>query len=397
MTTEHHTLAIRRAWPDRLPPIGCGLWLDRCSDEAGLGQRLDQLAPRHLDVLVDLRDPAFADRLAVAGALCVARAVPLWLYVICDDEEPDAQLEQLARTLAVHRLLPAGMLVTPAAYLKSHQPEGPWPAGASPAQVLALARLRWPAIPLGGGFPTYFTELNRCRPEPGSIDFITHALSPIVHAADDLSVMETLESLPAIFASCRALAPAVPYRLTTTAIGAWTNPYGAQLTANDGTRRVTLSDRDPRQRGLFAAAWNVGLVARTACAGVASLTLSSLGPPFDVADDGPRPLLPVLRGLSRGAGQPLLTTAPVAATVAGVGWQTGEHEGELWLANTGLQPISVGLQGSAVTALAMLDEQRLLAAPATAAMLDQPAPCDTRTVTLSPCAVARLTVTLPPE
>jgi hypothetical protein len=43
-----------------------------------------------------------------------------------------------------------------------------------------------------------FTELNRKRPEATLFDFITHATCSTVHAADDRSVMEALETLPAI-------------------------------------------------------------------------------------------------------------------------------------------------------------------------------------------------------
>ena len=66
---------------------------------------------------------------------------------------------------------------------------------------------------LGGGMFSYFTELNRKRPPVALLDFVTHATNPIVHAADDDSVMETLEALPHITRSARAIIGDLPYRI----------------------------------------------------------------------------------------------------------------------------------------------------------------------------------------
>ncbi|SPJ32353.1 hypothetical protein [Kushneria phyllosphaerae] len=352
---------VHRCTPDLLadrclPLIGCGLWLDRELNVSRLERYLSALQPHHLDIVLDVALPETCARLGAVMMLCSAHGVAPWLYVICDDDAPEADLARLAHWLEEAGVSPAGMLVTPRAYLNSHQPEGPWPEGADPEMVRTLARRYWPGIPLGGGFPTYFTELNRCRPDPEGIDFITHALSPIVHAADDVSVMETLESLPHIFKSARALAPNCPYRVTTTAIGAWTNPYGKQLTSSDGHERVTLGDRDPRQRGLFGAAWQAGVVARAAQGGVEALTLSSLGPPFDIAGSVPYPLFHVLRGLIRGSGRPLLICPDMPSEVAAVGWQSAEGTcDELWLANLSTEPVTLALQGVDVRAAALLD------------------------------------------
>jgi D-apionolactonase len=86
-------------------------------------------------------------------------------------------------------------------------------------------------------------------------DFITHTGCPIVHAADDISIMETLETLPWIFASARAMIGKVPYHIGPTSVPCRDNPYGAAVAPNPDNGRVCLCDIDPRQRGLFAAAW----------------------------------------------------------------------------------------------------------------------------------------------
>ncbi|WP_423822759.1 hypothetical protein V5738_02135 [Salinisphaera sp. SPP-AMP-43] len=352
--TERVEISVHRTGDTRLPPLGIGLWVDRLEAAATIRHQLESLAPSHVDLLVDLRQADSLDHLETALSLCRRLGLPFWLYVITPDTQPGSALRALAYRLNSLATEAAGLLLTPAAYLASYQPDGDWPDTISPEQLRALGREIWPTLRLGGGFPTYFTELNRCRPDPAAIDFLTHATSPIVHAADDLSVMESLESLPHIFASARALAPNVPYRVTTSAIGAWTNPYGGSLTPNAAGERVTLSDNDPRQRGLFAAAWSLGYVAR-AIGRVDALTLSAIGPPFPIAGPDHRyPIFDVLRGLNAGSECPALSTHCDRDDIAALGWANAAGRAELWLANLGQQSCAVRLD--APYRAAVLDE-----------------------------------------
>ena len=102
-----------------------------------------------------------------------------------------------------------------------------------------------------------FTELNRKRPKRALFDFVTHTTCSIVHAADDRSVMETLETLPAIIASTRAMIGEKPYRIGPSAIAARMNPYGKGVLDNPDERpRLPHEQRSsparPVQRGLDA-------------------------------------------------------------------------------------------------------------------------------------------------
>ena len=51
---------------------------------------------------------------------------------------------------------------------------------------------------------SFFTELNRKRPPAQLLDFVHNSTCPIVHAADDRSVMETHEALPYQVATARS-------------------------------------------------------------------------------------------------------------------------------------------------------------------------------------------------
>ena len=99
----------------------------------------------------------------------------------------------------------ATVAVCPAVDRQSTPPGSAWPDCPPLEEIYAAARAAFPGVTLGGGMFSYFTELNRKRPPVGLLDFVTHATNPIVHAADDDSVMETLEALPHITRSTRAI------------------------------------------------------------------------------------------------------------------------------------------------------------------------------------------------
>ena len=169
-----------------------------------------------------------------------------------------------------------------------------------------------------------FTELNRKRPKAALFDFVTHTTCSIVHAADDRSVMETLETLPAIIGSTRAMIGEKPYRIGPSAIAARMNPYGKGVLDNPGNGRVCLTNHDPRQRGLFNAAWTLGYVAACAYGGVTSVAMGAAAGPLGFihhrAADHPQPYFNsldghavypafhVMAGLARGGGRHLVET-----------------------------------------------------------------------------------------
>jgi hypothetical protein len=206
---------------------------------------------------------------------------------------------------------------------------------------------------------SYFTELNRKRPPVEPIDFVTHATCPIVHDCDDRAVMETLEALPWVAETVRAFAPGKPYRVGPSMLGMRDNPYGAAPMPNPENRRIAMAINDPRQRGLFGAAWNLGYVARMAAAGVEALTLSApVGafgvvhaaadfpqPWFEDRGSGVYPIYHVLHDLAAAAGRPQLAT-----TVSnGSAVQALAHRADggmvLWLANLTGEPQRVSVAG----------------------------------------------------
>ncbi len=165
---------------------------------------------------------------------------------------------------------------------------------------------------------SFFTELNRKRVPAQRLDFVHNTTCPIVHAADDRSVMETLEALPYQVTTARSFTGKTPYRIGPSGIGCRDNPHGATWTPNPDNVRVCLTKLEPRQRGLFGAAWTLGYIATFARTGIEAISMGAptgpLGIIYRKADhkqpwydqlSGPAvfPVYHVISGLTRGAGQ----------------------------------------------------------------------------------------------
>lgn len=219
----------------------------------------------------------------------------------------DAEFAAHAADLAASGLRPASIMACPSVDRQSTPPGSDWPPCPPLEAIHAAARRAFLGIALGGGVVSFFPELNRKRPPAGAWDFVTHGLCPIVHAADDLSVMETLETVPHILASARAIIGDRGYRLGPSTIAMRQNPYGSRTIPNPDRDRVCMAGDDPRQDGAFAAAWTLGLAASIAPAGVTVWTPAALyGPRGLVRDDGTlRPVAALVQALAAQAGKPV--------------------------------------------------------------------------------------------
>jgi hypothetical protein len=200
--------------------------------------------------------------------------------VVPSADDPEISLARVAAVCESASLTVARVLALPESYLRSYQPAGPWPTGPKPQDLWKHARKSFPGAEIGGGVLTYFTEMNRRRPQGSLCDYIAHGSTAITHAADDCSVIESLEGLSHVYGSAHALAEGRDYRLGLVAIGMRSNPYGSGVVENMQQTRIAMAGADPRQRGLFAAAWAVGAVAATEGHNVSSLALSAFVGPF---------------------------------------------------------------------------------------------------------------------
>ncbi len=326
----------------RLPAIGLGVPAGAAAADHGA---IAALRPGWLVVAASL-DSTPTD-LAAAAALAEACGAQVQLELLLPAAAPPAQeLAQAARLCAESGLRPDAVLACPQALTKSFQPSDTWPDLPPDTAFAKAARTAFPEAIIGGGMVTYFTELNRRRPDAAGLDFISHTTAPIVHAADDVSVMETLESLPAIARSVHAIWPGLAYRVGPSSLAMRSNPYGDSLTPNPDRRRIAMAGEDPRQRGLFAAAWTIGYAARLAPEGVAMLALHATHGPSGVPGEGQRalPVFHAMRALAAAGGAALIPIEQAPPGLAALAWH-GPRGAAMALANTTDAALAFSLPG----------------------------------------------------
>ncbi|QKD05174.1 D-apionate lactonase [Mesorhizobium loti] len=270
--------------------------------------------------------------------------------VIACTGDLDAELAEVADMVRRAGLRLDAIAVSPSVDRQSTPPGSAWPPCPPLEHVYAAARRAFPDIRLGGGMFSYFTELNRKRVPAGLLDFITHCTCPIVHAADDLSVMQSLEALPFITRSARAIFGDKPYRIGPSTIAMRQNPYGGATKENPRRQRIAMANSDPRHNGLFAAAWTIGYAARVAPAGLEMLTLSGFTGPFGllaasgepVAEGSPRPIFEAIKGLCELSGLADVSARTSDETrIAALAGRSASGETIVWLANLTADDVAV--------------------------------------------------------
>ncbi|MBB4568844.1 D-apionate lactonase [Rhizobium leucaenae] len=229
-------------------------------------------------------------------------------------QSPHAEAQEIAAWMNAAGFKPDAIVISPSVDRQSTPPGSQWPECPPLEEVYAAARSAFPDVRLGGGMLSYFTELNRKRVPSGPLDFISHCTNPIVHAADDLSVMQTLEALPFITRSVRAIYGDKPYRIGPSTIPMRQNPYGSRTMDNAAGGRIPMANSDPRHNGRFAEAFALGYAAAVLDAGLECLTLSALTGPFGViaGKDEPSPA---------GRKRPIFNTVARLAGLAGSHWR----------------------------------------------------------------------------
>ncbi|MDT6940843.1 hypothetical protein RI570_11865 [Brucella pseudogrignonensis] len=265
----------------------------------------------HYDPLAGHDGLAFADFAALTkhhkGRVSLEIALP------CEQSLID-ETKAIASDMKAAGFTPDAIMISPAIDRQSTPPGSEWPPCPPLEDVYAAARVAFPNVQLGGGMLSYFTELNRKRVPGELVDFVSHCTNPIVHAADDLSVMQTLEALPFITRSVRAIYGDKPYHIGPSTIPMRQNPYGSRTMENPNGKRIAMANRDPRHNGKFAESFAFAYAISVLNAGLDSLTLSALTGPF---------------GLIAGKGEPtaaahtrpLFNTVKVLADLAGKSWK----------------------------------------------------------------------------
>ena len=331
---------------------------------------LTALAPQFLSCYLDLRGADSAVALASFKALGERLGTELALEVVVPDVDGAvAAFQTLAGQAKDAGANFSSVAVTHAGDIGFVMPGTVFPDSADFDAIYAAARAAFPNAKLGGGSFVYFTELNRKPPPFDKLDFVCHTTCAIVHAADDRSVTETIECLPYVIKTGRALFGDKEYRVGPSGIGSRANPFGADSPLNSDLGRITMTRADPRQRGLLGAAWHLGYAARMAEGGVDRVILGSPVGDFGLIhqaqasaapdyDGAVYPAYHVMRGIYGASGA--VRRATEVSAPRDVQALAYEADGELmlWLANLTGEPQQVEIAGLEVAGarLSLLDE-----------------------------------------
>ncbi|GLR53390.1 hypothetical protein KYK30_17940 [Shinella yambaruensis] len=301
--------------PRRFPEIGVGLRPECLAGERAALDVLKMVGARHLIAHFDPAAGHGIDALTGYAEIAARSGLKVTLELAVPCQQPlDEEMADIAALVGKSGLRLDTLFVCPAVDRQSTPPGSTWPECPPLEAVYAAARAAFPGVRLGGGMMSYFTELNRKRVPDELLDYISHCTNPIVHAADDLSVMQTFEALRFVTRSVRALYGDRPYRIGPSTIAMRQNPYGSATKDNPAGGRIPMANADPRHNGAFGAAWTLAYAATVAPAGPEVLTLSTLAGPFGlVAGEGEatprgglRPLAHVLARLGSLSGAVLV-------------------------------------------------------------------------------------------
>lgn len=237
----------------------------------------------------DLRfDEDWPPALERAAANARRLALPLELALLLP-EDPLPALQQLAgRATALGVAIGCWMLFRAAGSITR------------PGDAELARRILEPIAPsalFAGGSERYFVELNRARPPLEGLDRLSFSLNPQVHAFDDGTLFENLDSLPWLAETARSFSD-LPLGISPITLRPRRDPRppGSRL---PGERPFT---DDPRQESELAAAWTLRFLASAARSGFAALTFFELEGPRGVMQEGR--LFPVYHAFAEAAGLP---------------------------------------------------------------------------------------------
>ena len=257
-----------------LPPIGLGLPRSAEHQSQGETDLLARAHPSHLRVDLDLAREGWIARLAAGADAAGAIGCPLEVAAFA---EGDGQLDRLVTELGAAP--PARLLV----FTRGHQVSSP-EMTAHARRVCSEQGLRVPVI---GGTDGWFAELNRDRPDTGTMDGVVYSVTPQVHTFDEESIAQSLEAQPETVRTALTFAAGLPILVGPVTLRP-RDPIETEP-PDGGTGSLPFSV-DPRQSSLFAAAWTVGSISALAQAGAASLTYyETVGCRGIIPGDGPLP------------------------------------------------------------------------------------------------------------
>jgi D-apionolactonase len=389
------------------PKLGVGLDPDNTATSAKQTDTLRLLGAKIGICHHDPRRGHNAESLKKQLDLAKTLGLTPWLEaVVASVDEYESELNALGRIVeSLGRPFPLALL-SPAPDLKCTLPGSVWPPAPPPEAFFRTARKALNGVQIGGGMFSLFTEMNRKRPPTELLDLVSFTTTATMHAGDDHSVMEGLESLDAIAKSARAIAGDVPYAVGPSSIGMRMNPYGESPMSNPRNIRQAMNYNDPRQRSLLGASWAIGFFAHFARGGAQYISIGDLTGAFGVLhtrqawpqpwfDDngGVFPIFHALRGLASLASKQMVSVGISSPTeVAAIATRDGAGA-ELWASN--LTPTAKTIVTEIEpTEVMLISENNFVEASQNASYTDEAArKPNSQSIEMPPYAFARIRLT----
>jgi hypothetical protein len=360
-----------------------------------------------LHASLDLRSPAWRQRLAEMAALAAIVARPVCLEVIPNIRDTSFDMfDVFAVALRESNLAVESILISLPQDRIRLDPGPPAPPHALLLDVHQQARRAFPGTPIGGGTLGFFAELNRNWPPLGLVDFVANASSSIVHAADTSTLIENVASYADIAETVRAVCGTLPHRWISATIGVLENPYNPPTRSPRSGEPMPMREFDPRHGALFGAAWTLASFCALAKASAAEVVPASLCGPVGIVSgkldgpqpwydeqDGPRlyPVYHVVRALGRLSGTASQVVGTSHPAIHAIGRAAPDRSFELWLTNLSTQLASVEINGAADLRVATLDESSFERASVRSDFLDRTEPSNTPKLELRPYAISHVT------
>jgi hypothetical protein len=235
--------------PAGKPSLRVGLDLgpgDRAPSAADIA-RLRALRLDHLRIALG-REGVWGEALLRAAETSRACGAPLEVAALLGE---DGGLERLAEAAAG---LPVSVFLV---FHHSTRRSDP----ALIARARGLLGVAVPGARIGGGAAHWFADLNRNREAAEGAEVVSFALCPQVHARDESTILENLQSLQDLARTARSFAGSAPLALSPLTLG------------------PAEEAPDPRLTTEFGAAWLRGILAAATEAGFGSVSLGpGLGP-----------------------------------------------------------------------------------------------------------------------
>ena len=268
----------------RLPAIGLGVPAEEAEHAlaAGDAARASRPALARLRGRPSPRPRPAGARAATAPSPTLTGAEIVLEIITRGSLDPAAELAALAASAAEAGLAPAAVVGLPGA---GHEVGAARRALAGDAELRGdlrrgARRVSRPRSSAAAWRPTSPSSTASARP-PRPLDYVTHTTCPTVHAADDRSVMETIEALPYQILSTRAfMGDGFPTASARARSAAARTPTARPPRRTPTTAASASATIDPRQRGLFNAAWTLAYVAACARGGIEAVALGAPTGPF---------------------------------------------------------------------------------------------------------------------